>query len=86
MSGQTRPPLERMDRILGLLRNGSGVTCRSIGREMEVSPKTIQRDLDFMRDRLQIPLNYDEQKGSWRISSNQPATLFANYLVQNEQI
>jgi len=30
--------------------------------EFEVSTKTIQRDLDFMRDRLRLPIVYDEKR------------------------
>ena len=33
--------------------------CRKIGKELEVSPKTIQRDIDFMRYRLSLPIEYD---------------------------
>ena len=34
----------------------------TLGRELEVSPKSIHRDLAFMRDRLNLPLTYDEQR------------------------
>ena len=33
--------------------------CRKIAEELEVSPKTIQRDIDFMRYRLALPIEYD---------------------------
>lgn len=33
--------------------------CRTLAVELEVSSKTIQRDLEFMRDRLDFPLEYD---------------------------
>jgi proteasome accessory factor B len=33
--------------------------CRKIANELEVSSKTIQRDIDFMRDRLALPIEYD---------------------------
>lgn len=75
MIGNTRPPLERMGRILVLLKEGRGITCSSVGRELEVCSKTIQRDLNFMRDRLQIPLDYDDKKGSWRLSENKRTSL-----------
>ncbi len=31
----------------------------SLARELEVTSKTIQRDLDFMRDRLNLPVEFD---------------------------
>ncbi len=33
--------------------------CRKMAEEFEVSSKTIQRDVDFMRDRLGLPIAYD---------------------------
>ena len=45
--GHSRPPLERMQRLHDLLANGRPVNCQQLGREFEVSYKTIQRDLDF---------------------------------------
>lgn len=33
--------------------------CRKIGQELEVSSKTIQRDIEFMRYRLGLPIEYD---------------------------
>jgi predicted DNA-binding transcriptional regulator YafY len=36
----------------------------SLAEQFEISAKTAQRDIDFMRDRLRCPLNYDSsQKG-----------------------
>jgi proteasome accessory factor B len=34
--------------------------CRKLAYELEVSAKTIQRDIDFMRDRLGLPIEYDQ--------------------------
>ncbi len=33
--------------------------CRKVAEELEVSSKTVQRDIDFMRDRLGLPIDYD---------------------------
>ena len=41
------------------LQAGRFPNASSLARELEVSAKTIQRDLEFMRDRLQLPLDYD---------------------------
>lgn len=41
-------------------RGGRGrVNCRQLARELEVSYKTVQRDIDFMRDQLELPIDYD---------------------------
>ena len=46
-------------RIHAQLRAGKFPNCRKIAEEIEVSAKTIQRDIDFMRDRLGLPIEYD---------------------------
>ncbi len=46
-------------RIHAELKAGGYPNCRKMAEEIEVSSKTIQRDLDFMRDRLGLPIDYD---------------------------
>ncbi len=46
-------------RIHAQLKAGDYPNCRKIAEEIEVSSKTIQRDIDFMRDRLGLPIEYD---------------------------
>ena len=58
-SRATRPPLLRMVRIHDLLSAGRHPNCSLVAREFEVSTKTIQRDVDFMRDQLLLPIDYD---------------------------
>lgn len=48
-----------MMRLHAQLKAGEFPNCRKLGDELEVSPKTIQRDIDFMRDRLGLPIEYD---------------------------
>jgi proteasome accessory factor B len=57
-----RPPLERMSRLHELIQSQTYPNCTSLAEELEVSRKTIQRDLDFMRDRLGLPIAYDGQR------------------------
>lgn len=56
---QTRPPLARMLRIHALLQKGKYPNCATLARQLEVSAKTAQRDIEFMRDRLELPVDYD---------------------------
>lgn len=61
LKGQfSRPPLERMLRLHEWLKAGTFPNCRKLAGELEVSSKTIQRDIDFMRDRLGLPIEYDQ--------------------------
>ena len=67
MNISTRPPIVRMNRILEDLKAGRAVNCQRLGAELEVSYKTIQRDIDFLRDRLGIEITYEPTAYSFRI-------------------
>lgn len=56
----TRRPLERVLRIHEMISRGNHPNCTTIARELEVNRKTIQRDLNFMRDELALPIDYSE--------------------------
>lgn len=51
--------MARMLEIHGLLMKAQYPNCTQIGVALEVSAKTIQRDIDFMRDQLSLPIDYD---------------------------
>ena len=61
----SRPPLERMLRIHQTIQSGTYPTARSLAGELEVSTKSIYRDLEFMRDRLDLPLEYDGRRSGY---------------------
>ena len=58
----SRPPLERMMRIHTAIASGKHPNASFLSREFEVSTKTIQRDIDFMRDRMGLPIDYSAQR------------------------
>ena len=58
----TRPPLERMLRIHQAIVSGKFPNASTLAAEIEVVPKTIQRDVEFMRDRLELPIAYDSRR------------------------
>jgi predicted DNA-binding transcriptional regulator YafY len=58
----SRPPLERMLRIHRAIQSGKYPNASTLANELEVSTKSIHRDLEFMRDRLELPLEYDGRK------------------------
>jgi hypothetical protein len=58
----SRPPLERMMRIHTAIASGKHPNASFLSREFEVSTKTIQRDIDFMRDRMGLPIDYSPQR------------------------
>ena len=65
----SRPPLERMLRIHQAIQAGKYPTAPALAREIEVASKTIHRDLEFMRDRLNLPLAYDPARKGFYYTS-----------------
>lgn len=60
-----RPPLERMQRIHQWLARGEFPNCSALAQKLEVSVKTVQRDLDFMRDRQELPIEFDPYRNGY---------------------
>jgi predicted DNA-binding transcriptional regulator YafY len=82
--GFSRPPLERMMQIHARLKDRRFPNCRKIAQQLEVSPKTIQRDIDFMRYRLGLPIEYDPLRFGFYYS--EPVTAFPNIEVSEGEI
>src|SRR5438874_2405687 len=55
----TRPPLQRMLRIHQAIQSGKYPTAVDLAKELEVSSKSIHRDLEFMRERLELPIAWN---------------------------
>jgi predicted DNA-binding transcriptional regulator YafY len=67
MMGCARPAIERLFRIRRLIIAGRGpVNATTLAAQLETSRKTIHRDLEFLRDRLGLPLEYDHAEHTWR--------------------
>ena len=66
------------------LSAGHFPNCRKLAAELEVSPKTIQRDIDFMRDRLGLPIAYDQLKFGFVYS--EPVTHFPSVEVSQGEV
>jgi predicted DNA-binding transcriptional regulator YafY len=63
-----------MMHIHRLLLEGKYPNCARIARHLEVSSKTIQRDIDHMRDQLGLPIEYDSSRYGYTYT--QPVTAF----------
>lgn len=59
-----RPFMERVSRIHALLKSNRHEqwNCTTIAAELEVSSKTVLRDITFMRDRLGYPIEFDRNQ------------------------
>jgi predicted DNA-binding transcriptional regulator YafY len=64
--GRGRSAFERIIRIHERLGNEHRVTAASLAAEFEVSPRTIKRDIEFMRDRHGAPIAWDAATHSYR--------------------
>ncbi len=72
MKPTTRPQYHRLRRILELIRLGARAgslpNCGDFGRELQVSRRTLMRDLDFLRDDHHAPIAYDDSRKGFRLA------------------
>src|ERR1041384_8266695 len=61
----SRPPLERMMRIHQSIQSGKFPNATSLAGEMEVSTKSIHRALEFMKYRLDLPLEFNRLRNGY---------------------
>lgn len=80
----SRPPLARMMQLHAKLQARAFPNCRKLAAEFEVSTKTIQRDIDFMRDRLGLPIEYDQLH--FGFAYTEPVTSFPNVEVSEGEV
>ena len=73
-----------MMRLHQRLVSGDFPNCRKLSDELEVSTKTIQRDIDFMRDRLGLPIEYDQLHFGFVYT--EPVTHFPNVEVSEGEV
>jgi len=62
----SRPPLARLLAIDAAIGSGRCPNATSLGLELEVSPRTIYRDIDLLRDQLHAPVAFDPSKNGYR--------------------
>jgi predicted DNA-binding transcriptional regulator YafY len=53
---------------LSRLRAGARLTATELARQFEISVRTAYRDLDFLRDEWRVPLEFDRERGSFRLT------------------
>ena len=71
--GDTRPTFRRLGVIAGKLRKDLTLpSCTRLGVELECSYKTIQRDIDLLRDFFKYPLEYDASKYQYKLAGPLP--------------
>lgn len=83
-SSLTRPPLERMMRIHDAIQSGRFPSATDLAKELEVSSKSILRDLEFMRDRMKFPIGYDKTK--WGFYYTKEVGAFPTFTVTEGEL
>ena len=51
--------------IHDMIQRGNYPNATTLADKLEVTPKTIHRDIRFMRDRFQLPLEYDASRNGY---------------------
>jgi proteasome accessory factor B len=80
----SRPPLERMMRIHQEIAAGKYPNATTLAGEIEVTTKTIHRDLNFMRDRLQLPLAFEAGRRGYHYT--QPVSSFPTLQITEGEL
>lgn len=63
--------VERMTRIVRLIRKRGSASMSFLKDELEVSEASVKRDLEFLRDRMGCPLEWDRSKRGYVIRDEQ---------------
>src|ERR1044071_6587196 len=66
------PAIERMMRIHRLSENKEYPNCSKIAKEFEMSVRTIKRDIDFMKTRLDLPIEFDVRRNGYLFTKPVP--------------
>ena len=66
---------ERFYKIKNLLRGTGAVPTATLLRELEVSRATLHRDLEYLRDRMDTPIVYDQVRRGYRLNDPAPDAL-----------
>ena len=59
----------RVYKIEMLIRNRGHVSFKTLLEELEVSPATLKRDLEYLRDQLGAPIEYDRFSNGYRLGA-----------------
>jgi predicted DNA-binding transcriptional regulator YafY len=57
---RARPVLQRMVHIHNAIQAGKFPNATTLARDLEVGVRSIGRDIEFMRDRMSLPIVYDD--------------------------
>jgi proteasome accessory factor B len=80
----SRPPLARMLRIHERLKQEQFPNCTQLALDLEVATKTVMRDIDFMRDRMDLPIEFDFRRNGFHYTA--PVENFPTVQVTEQEL
>src|SRR5512140_3124873 len=66
------PAIERMQRIHRLIENKEYPNCSKMAGEFEMSVRTLKRDIDFMKTRLNLAIEFDVKRNGYYFTEPVP--------------
>jgi proteasome accessory factor B len=81
---RSRPPFERMMQIHQRIRSGTYSNSTQLAKEIQVTIRTIKRDVDFMRARLKLPIEYDPLR--WGYYYSKPVEHFPSMAMNEAEV
>lgn len=82
--GRNRPPLERMLRIHEDLQRGNSINSTQLMADLEISRKTVVRDVAYMREQLNLPIAFDARTNTYRYTH--PVNVFPTVQVTEGEL
>lgn len=83
-ANNARPAVARMLGIHRLLNDGKFPNCPKIAREFETSVRSVARDIEFMKDRLALPVEWDPRRNGYFYSK--PVKEFPTMLMSESEL
>jgi predicted DNA-binding transcriptional regulator YafY len=65
MHRSSRPPLARIMAIDRAIRSGGWPNASNLASELEVNPRTVRRDITYLRDQLHAPVEFDPVRNGY---------------------
>jgi predicted DNA-binding transcriptional regulator YafY len=77
--------MARIEQIFRAIKTQRRPNCASLAEKLEVSAKTVQRDIDYMRYQLSLPIEYDKERHGFYFT--EPVTHFpALHITESELV
>jgi proteasome accessory factor B len=80
----TQPQLTRLHGLVKRIQRGDYPSQKLLAEEWEKSPRTIQSDLDFIRDVWKMPLEYDRNRYGYYFS--EPVANFPMVPISEQEL